>query len=180
VDEDTGDVYTRVGNQWKIKTKHPWYGTDNNQTATDNAEPIYVMSSWLGIGTNAGPTSNNERLFVNGGIRTTSNIYADYVFEEYLEGSSTLNSDYKFKSLKEVESFIKVNKHLPGVTGIKDLQKTELGYSYNLTELSIQSLEKIEELYLHVIEQQKIIEDLKIKNEALKVRLHKIETALGL
>ena len=42
------------------------------------------------------------------------------------------------------------------------------------------SLEKIEELFLHTIEQQKIIEDLEEENEGLKGRLEKIEQALGL
>lgn len=49
------------------------------------------------------------------------------------------------------------NKHLPGVTGITELSKNEKGdYIFNVTKLSVREfLEKVEELYLHVIEQQK-------------------------
>ena len=62
-------------------------------------------------------------------------------------------------SLADVDAFIKTNKHLPGVTSIKQLNKDEKGkVSFDLSNLSLQSLEKIEELYLHTIEQQKQID----------------------
>ena len=58
-------------------------------------------------------------------------------------------------NIYDTEKFIKENNHLPGVTSINDLAKTENGlYSFNLSELSTQTLEKVEELYLHVIKQQ--------------------------
>ncbi|WP_411029845.1 beta strand repeat-containing protein [Spongiimicrobium sp. 3-5] len=136
----------------------------------------------VGIGTTA-PT---ERLDVSGNIRATGNLqsgtttYPDYVFEEYLKGENTLNKTYTFKTLPEVEAFIKVNKHLPGVTGIEQLEKTENGYTVNMTALSMQTLEKVEELYLHTIAQEKKLEALQQENNTLKARLAKIEAALGL
>ncbi|CAI8217243.1 MAG: Uncharacterised protein [Flavobacteriaceae bacterium] len=136
----------------------------------------------IGIGIKV-PT---QKLDVDGNIKADSFIapsktYADYVFEKYLDGVSTINTDYKFKSLAEVERFIKTNKHLPGVTGINELQKDKDGkLLVDIPALAKQSLEKIEELFLHTIEQQKIIEDLEEENEGLKGRLEKIEQALGL
>ncbi|MCZ4245936.1 hypothetical protein O0955_18150, partial [Pedobacter sp. HCMS5-2] len=105
------------------------------------------------------------------------------------DGYSDINHSYKFKSLADVSAFIKKNKHLPGVTKIDDLKKNVNGYSFDLTALSIQSLEKIEELYLHVIEQQKQIdaknEEIEALRKALKDqtdktndRLQKLEKAL--
>ena len=188
VDESTGDIYTYVNNKWTNKTMNrgAWFNR-GGAVATSNTDDMYVMSNWVGIGTRSKLTPSyssqhaSERLSVNGTIGTTNSVYADYVFEEYLDGASKIKADYKFKSLEAVERFIKINKHLPGVTGIKALAKTEDGrYVFNLTELSVQSLEKIEELYLHTIEQQKIIEDLEEENEGLKGRLEKIEQALGL
>jgi len=181
VDESTGDIYTYVNNKWTNKTMNrgAWFNR-GGAVATSNTDDMYVMSNWVGIGTDAGQSASTERLFVNGTIRTTNSSYADYVFEDYLDGSSKLNSDYKFKSLSEVEKFIKTNKHLPGVTGINDLEKVETGYAFDISELSIQSLEKIEELYLHTIEQQKQLESKDKKIKQLESRLAKIEEALGL
>ena len=62
------------------------------------------------------------------------------------------------------------NKHLPGVTGIEDeaVVKTESGYNFDLSKLAMESLEKIEELYLHTIEQQELIEQLVKRIEQLE------------
>jgi hypothetical protein len=108
------------------------------------------------------------------------------VFQDYFDGASKLNKDYKFKSLNEVAEFIKANRHLPGVTPIKDLKKMpDGGYAVDMTRLSVQSLEKLEELYLHVIDQQKQIEAkdkeveaLKKSQEQMNERLEKLEKLL--
>ena len=120
--------------------------------------------SWIAIGSGNNTSLSRvgtEKLRVYGTIQTVGGFYPDYVFEDYFNGTSTLNSDYKFKSIYDTEKFIKENKHLPGVTSVKELDKTENGYSFNLTDLSTQTLEKVEELYLHTIEQQKQIDELK-------------------
>lgn len=159
----------------------PWFVIGGTTRATTDAQNIYHTGQ-VAIGTNVMFGSAGEKLAVGGTIRTASSVYADYVFEDYFKGSSIIKDDYKFKTLKEVEEFIKANNHLPGVTSIKDLTKTTEGYSFNLTDLSVQSLEKIEELYLHVIEQQKqiVAKDKEIENikkdaEDMKVRLLKLE-----
>ena len=129
-------------------------GAGNALTVLKNAKLIVGEHSSL-------PTVGNETLLVLGSIKTAVSSYPDYVFEDYFSGNSTLNSEYKFKSIYDTEKFIKENNHLPGVTSIKELEKTENGYSFNITELSTQTLEKVEELYLHTIEQQKQIDELK-------------------
>ncbi|PXW16071.1 hypothetical protein C8D70_1047 [Chryseobacterium sp. CBTAP 102] len=109
----------------------------------------------LAVGHGTEPAFGSEKLNVNGSIKTATATYPDYVFEEYYTGKSLLNSKYKFLNIYDTEKFIKENNHLPGVTSINDLAKTENGlYSFNLSELSTQTLEKVEELYLHVIKQQ--------------------------
>ncbi len=113
-------------------------------------------------------------------FRSNTTTYADYVFEDYLEGESTIKPEYKFMSLEEVESYIKENKHLPGVTGIDELESDELGTYVDLSEISNQTLEKVEEVYLHTIEQNKQIKALEAENAELKNRLAKIEAAMGL
>ncbi|WP_336704727.1 hypothetical protein [Chryseobacterium indologenes] len=109
----------------------------------------------VGVGYSTTTFAPGEKLKVSGSITTATTTYPDYVFEEYYNGKSLLNSKYKFLNIYDTEKFIKENNHLPGVTSINDLAKTENGlYSFNLSELSTQTLEKVEELYLHVIKQQ--------------------------
>lgn len=152
----------------------------------NNVSGTAISSGRIGIGTAAHAT---DRLYVGGNLRTAGFITAevggssipDYVFEKYYEGKSKLKESYEFKTLEEVEAFIKLNKHLPGVMGMKDLEITKEGkYMVNLSKLSNQTLEKVEELYLHTIAQQKKINALNEENELLKSRLEKIEKALGI
>ena len=179
-------VYYFDGLVWKQiadGADEPWFGTDDDAAATTNTEAIYIQAPWVGIGqtrpsTTGGPggTGNGERLWVDGSIRTTNSIYADYVLEHYVDGTSKSNPEYVPTSLEEADAYIKANKHLPGVTGVDELIKTEKGYNFNITELSVQSLEKIEELYLHTIEQQKRIEALQVQMQAMQVQIQALLT----
>lgn len=62
-------------------------------------------------------------------------------------------------SLQELESFINENKHLPDMP--TETQVKENGI--NVAEMNAKLLQKIEELTLYVIEQQKQIDELKSK-----------------
>ena len=138
-----------------------------------------------------GATTVQPKLHIAGDVSatgkyyTTNSTYADYVFEKYFSGSSTINPNYEFKSLNYVKDFIKTNNHLPGVESINDLAKIDNGYTFDMTKLAVQSLEKIEELYLHTIEQQDKIDvqqveinQLKKEAEETKQRLEKLEKLL--
>lgn len=91
-------------------------------------------------------------LFVKGGILTEEvrialkSGWADYVFA----------SDYKLASLSEVEAFIKQNNHLPNVPSAAEVAENGIG----LGDMSRIQQEKIEELTLYLIEQNKKIEEL--------------------
>jgi len=76
-----------------------------------------------------------------------SNNWPDYVFA----------ADYKLRSLKDTEAFIKQNQHLPEVPAAKVVEKE----GYDVGEMTKILLKKIEELTLHTIAQQKEIEALK-------------------
>ncbi|APA93603.1 hypothetical protein [Myroides sp. ZB35] len=168
---------------YDVLVQEPWY-TGQDQQATKNDQDIYTMG-WVGIGYKEKSGAPNEKLRVNGSITATNSYYADYVFESYFDGYSSLKYDYKFNDLNTVDSYIKSNRHLPGITPISDLEKTETGYSFNVSELSIQLLEKTEELFLHVIDQQKElnakdseIKDLKKDVNDLTKRLEALEALL--
>lgn len=128
-----------------------------------------IQNGNVGIGT-ANPTS---KLTVAGDIasrevKVSVEAGADFVFE----------NDYKLPSLNSVEKFIAENKHLPEIASAKEMQKEGI----NLSEMNIKLLQKIEELTLYMIEQEKkteklhqyILEQNKTISEQSK-RLEKLE-----
>lgn len=64
---------------------------------------------------------------------------------------------YNLKSLSEVEQFIKQNKHLPNIPPAKEIAQNGIA----LSDMTQRLMEKVEELTLYVIQQQKEIEQLK-------------------
>ncbi|MDQ6531955.1 hypothetical protein RB618_22460, partial [Flavobacterium sp. LHD-85] len=154
--------------------KEPWYSTATNTGATLNTENIYT-GGWVGVGFTAPSAVPNEKLRVNGAITTVNSYYADYVFEDYFNGFSKIKKDYKFMLLSDIEEFIKKNKHLPGITPINELEKTKDGYSFNISELSIQLLEKTEEIYLYIIEQNRKMMEQNKEIEAKGMKIKELE-----
>ncbi len=84
-----------------------------------------------------------KSLFV---LKPTS--WADFVFKKN-----------DLEKLENVESFILLNKHLPGIPSEEDVLKN----GYDINEMDAKLLEKIETLYLHIIELEKEIKLLKTK-----------------
>jgi len=117
----------------------------------------------VGIGT-ANPGS--YKLAVEGKIGArevvvTLDNWSDFVFEK----------DYRLMPLSEVEQHIKQNKHLPNIPSEKEV----LENGVSLGEMQSKLLQKVEELTLYVIEQNKRIERLEKENEALKNRVAGLE-----
>ncbi len=80
-------------------------------------------------------------------IEVKTNVWADYVF----------NSDHELMPLNELENFIKTNKHLPDIPSEREVKDSGI----NLAEMNAKLLQKVEELTLYIIEQQKQIDELK-------------------
>ena len=80
----------------------------------------------------------------------------DYVFE----------ADYALMPMADLEHFVKTNKHLPGIPSQADVQAAN--YKMNMVELQFQLLEKIEELTLYTIDQQKTIQMLHQRLEQME------------
>jgi len=108
----------------------------------------------IGIGT----TTPDHKLDVNGTIRSkeikVETGWSDFVFEE----------DYNLKSLEELENYISHNKHLPNIPTEAEVKENGI----NLGEMNAKLLQKIEELTLYVIEQNKEIFNLKEKVNELQ------------
>ena len=119
----------------------------NASTTPGNVFTILRSNGYVGIGT----TKPTEKLTVKGTILASkirvlndSEIPAsDYVFEP----------DYNLRSLKEVETFVKENKHLPEVPSAAEFKEN----GYSIGEMDDVLLRKIEELTLYMIEQEKMI-----------------------
>lgn len=158
-----------------------WNSNDNlfvigngNSSTRRNALTI-LKSGWMGLGY-AEPFSD-EKLRVNGSILAANVLFPDYVFESYFsDEASLINPSYNFKPLEEIKEFVQNNHHLPGIPSVKNLRKTEEGaYEFNLSQLSIQSLEKIEELFLYLFEQDKRINQLQEEIDELKNLLFEVQ-----
>lgn len=90
-------------------------------------------------------------------IRVDAEVWADFVFEE----------DYKLKTLSEVENFIERNKHLPDIPSRGEVK----GKGISLAIMDAKLLQKIEELTLYIIEQQKQLnEQKKIINQLIETQ----------
>jgi len=108
------------------------------------------------------PDGERYKLFVKDGIRTekvkvdiaASNGWADYVFEK----------DYKLMSLNDLSQFINKNGHLPEVPTTKEAIENGI----ELKEMNILLLKKVEELTLHLIQQNKELVSQKEEIQALK------------
>ncbi len=105
-------------------------------------------------------TNSLYKLYVAGGIvardvRVTAGAFPDYVF----------NNDYPLPALKEVNRFIRQHGHLPGIPSAKEVEEKE---GFEIGDLQIRMLTKIEELTLYIIHQQEEMETLRKEVATLK------------
>lgn len=114
----------------------------------------------VGIGTD----NPDEKLTVKGKIhaeevRVDLSVPADYVFQKYYSGESLLKPEYIMPTLEEVEAFTKANNHLPEMPSAKEIQEN----GFMLKEITNLLLQKVEELTIYTIEQEKRINSLELK-----------------
>ena len=113
----------------------------------------------IGIGT----STPDELLTVKGKIHTQEVIVdlkgavaPDYVFDSYFDGFSPTNPSYQLMNLSELERYIKKHHHLPAIPSATEIEENGL----SLKEMNLLLLQKIEELTIYTIEQQKQIDAL--------------------
>ncbi|VDH04579.1 hypothetical protein [Bergeyella zoohelcum] len=149
-------------------------------------EDVTNNSIKLAVNSDGSTRSNVVSILDDGKVHASSfmgtngaTIFPDYVFQKYYTGTSSIKADYNFKSLSQVEDFVKANGHLPGYKSAATIKAQ--GY-VDLMETQLTNVEKIEELYLHSIEQDKVnkqqAEALKAKDAEiadLKQRLERLE-----
>lgn len=111
----------------------PDASTDNVMIVQNNERRIFQLD-------NTGLLRTRE-------VKVDAQAWPDYVFEK----------GYDLMSLEEIEAFIQKEGHLPNVPSAEQVEKE----GQDLGEMNKILLQKVEELTLHLIEQQKQIDELK-------------------
>ncbi|SHN16116.1 hypothetical protein [Chitinophaga sp. CF418] len=104
---------------------------------------------------------NGDAMFTRIQVKAYAN-WPDYVFGE----------SYKLMPLQELEAYVKKNNHLPDVPSAKEIEEEGI----NVAEMNKILLQKIEELTLHVIEEDKRNKELEEQLKLVMEKLEKIES----
>ena len=137
-------------------------------TSEKICENLYCVGDNIGIGTT---NTYGYRLAVDGKalmeevkVQLSEN-WPDYVFAK----------DYDLKSLNEVAAYIKENGHLPNIPSAETVSREGI----SLGQMNARLLEKIEELTLHTISQEKKMtqqsNQLKDQQKQIDLLIHRLE-----
>jgi hypothetical protein len=135
-----------------------------------NGQLLIGTGDWNAPTTAGGVGVSNYMLFVKGGILTDevrvtySNDWADYVFYK----------DYKLPTLTEVEKYIVANGHLPNVPSAKQIKEE----GFEVGNMAKIQQEKIEELTLYAIQQDKQLENQNLKLEQQQKEIDELKAAV--
>lgn len=94
-------------------------------------------------------------------VSATTGSVPDYVFKP----------EYKLRSLSQVENYIRANSHLPNIPSAQEVETN----GQDLGDMQLKLLEKIEELTLYLIEQNKQIDKLTKTVEEQSAKIEKLE-----
>jgi predicted DNA-binding protein YlxM (UPF0122 family) len=168
---NTGGYFNASGastNNFGVRVVGPAAASGNYGIYVDATAQNYFAGN-VGIGT----TNPQYLLSVNGQIGAkdvivTNSGWSDYVFQP----------GYRLRPLSEVNAYIQANHHLPDIPS--EAEVSEKGVSVN--DMQKKLLAKVEELTLHMIQQEKDNQDLRAhvaeqekQNQELRDRLARLE-----
>ena len=125
------------------------FSNTNMRIFANGVSAMFISTGTYNVG--IGIDFPSYKLEVNGTIRCKEVIvetanWPDYVFDH----------TYKLPHLKDVETYIQQNNHLPNISSVKEIEKSGL----HMGDTQKQMMAKIEELTLYVIDANKRIEKL--------------------
>ncbi len=143
------------------------YGISYPQTAYFTGPLVNYFAGSVGVGT-AHP--GNYKLAVDGAIgarriKVTQETWADFVFAP----------EYQLPSLYKVEEYLQHNRHLPGIPSAAEVKKEGL----DLGDMNKKLLQKVEELTLYMIQQQKKLDEALQRVTAVEMENREIKKELS-
>jgi hypothetical protein len=163
-----------------------WAGTqDAFMLTTFSANSPLLLNSmggaFVGIGTNTTPSYNLD-------VTGTSRFTQKMIVEKDLEALKVkvtaqpgtvpdyvFSKDYALRTIPQLEEYIKANSHLPNIPNAKEIEAN----GQNLGEMQLKLLEKIEELTLYTIEQEKEISKFKSRIPKLEMENAELKTTVA-
>ncbi|MCV9387445.1 hypothetical protein [Reichenbachiella ulvae] len=127
---------------------------------------IIQRSGKVGIGT----TTPDELLTVNGTIHSSEvRVDLDVPAPDYV-----FSPDYQLSTLEETAAYIEENHHLPEIPSAAEMEANGV----ELGEMNMLLLKKIEELTLHLIEKEELLEKVLMRTEQIENELKLIKQQL--
>lgn len=144
------------------------FNIENETSSTDFGAINFITNKKVQLSIKPNGNASLQGKFEAKEVKVTLTPTADFVFDE----------KYDLPKLEEVEKHIKEKKHLPEIASAKVMEKEGV----NVGEFQIKLLQKIEELTLYSIDQNKQIKQqteqlkqLQNENKVLKAQSAKIE-----
>lgn len=169
---DKGLLISENGNEVQISLhlanssagQYGYFNLGGNTVLRGNGQVSHFDGS-LAIGTT---NPGSWKLAVNGNIRAkeikVETGWSDFVFE----------NDYNLPTLEEVEQHIQEKGHLKDIPSAEDVAQNGIF----LGEMDAKLLQKIEELMLYTIAQEKELDEHRKKNKELEERLARLEQSM--
>jgi hypothetical protein len=155
----TGTELWAIGNDIDNNGHHTFFIWDNANGKSPfliNEEGKVSIGGWLV------PTGGNQnyQLYVYGNIaardlKVTINTFPDYIFA----------NNYKPLTIYELENYIKLNKHLPGMPSAEEIKKND---GFEVGDMQQKLTKTVEEQALYIIQLQKQIDEMRGEIENLK------------
>ncbi len=144
---------------------------DGNEIVTNNNETFYLQKNNNGLFNVGGRTlfadtaarevkvrkpSDNADFYVYGDAQVIGTLRAEEIIVEDLSADFVFEYDYDLMPLEDVEEYIRDNGHLPDVPSAAHAQANGTSLGDRQTRL----LQKVEELTLHLIDQNKKMQEM--------------------
>ncbi|GAB6012931.1 autotransporter outer membrane beta-barrel domain-containing protein [Viscerimonas tarda] len=197
-------VSDNSNSKWnRIIAKNHLSFTAGDRGVTQNETDLFISTNGnIGIGTpapdqkltvNGNISASNSKMYINVNANQVSTankakfsafIAGGILSEDYAIGPKStwadhvFSTDYKLQNLNEVENYIKTNNRLPDIPSAAEVEEN----GYTLHDMNVKLLQKVEELTLYSIEQNKEIEQLKkVANsyESLMEKVNQLESQIN-